>query len=98
LSLGKGMAGKYWREAASLMLVIRNGISRTSSDFKVLMMKRSSKSKFMPNACVFPGGVVDSADFHNDWLHLLEDHNVDSLPQWTSQSQRPMIYEVGTIS
>ena len=31
-------------------------------DYSVLMLKRSSKSKFMPNAFVFPGGVLSSSD------------------------------------
>ncbi|KAJ8248980.1 hypothetical protein GJAV_G00229850 [Gymnothorax javanicus] len=37
-------------------------------DYKVLCLKRSSKSRFMPNAYVFPGGVVEPADFSSDWL------------------------------
>jgi len=32
------------------------------SDYRVLMVKRSSRSKFMPSAHVFPGGVVDAED------------------------------------
>ena len=31
-------------------------------DYRVLMLQRSSRSKFMPNAFVFPGGVVDQGD------------------------------------
>jgi len=39
-------------------------------NFKTLMLTRSAKSKFMPNALVFPGGVVDEADFDPKWLQL----------------------------
>ena len=35
------------------------------------MMKRSSKSKFMANAVVFPGGICDQADFSPIWEPLL---------------------------
>ena len=39
-------------------------------DYRVLMVKRSSKSKFMPNAYVFPGGVVAEADTSGSWLEV----------------------------
>ncbi|XP_039990795.1 nucleoside diphosphate-linked moiety X motif 19 [Xiphias gladius] len=41
-------------------------------DYDVLMLKRSSKSGFMPNAYVFPGGVVDSSDFSSEWLDIFK--------------------------
>ncbi|KAM9817686.1 acyl-coenzyme A diphosphatase NUDT19 [Neosynchiropus ocellatus] len=41
-------------------------------DYDVLMLKRSSKSGFMPNAYVFPGGLVDSSDFSSEWLDVFE--------------------------
>nr|XP_046239204.1 nucleoside diphosphate-linked moiety X motif 19 [Scatophagus argus] len=41
-------------------------------DYDVLMLKRSSKSGFMPNAYVFPGGMVDSSDFSSDWLDIFK--------------------------
>lgn len=41
-------------------------------DYDVLVLKRSGKSGFMPNAYVFPGGVVDSADFSSDWLDVFK--------------------------
>lgn len=77
------MAGKkVWRDAATLILTakvptrktttIGPGLSVTGSDssyfdYNLLMLKRSSKSKFMPNAFVFPGGVVSLADFAAGW-------------------------------
>lgn len=39
-------------------------------DYNILLLKRSGKSKFMPNAYVFPGGVVDSSDFSSEWLDV----------------------------
>lgn len=39
-------------------------------DYNILLLKRSGKSKFMPNAYVFPGGQVDSSDFSTEWLDV----------------------------
>ncbi|XP_077375992.1 acyl-coenzyme A diphosphatase NUDT19 [Festucalex cinctus] len=41
-------------------------------DYNVLLLKRSSKSGFMPNAYVFPGGMVDSSDFSSEWLDVFK--------------------------
>lgn len=41
-------------------------------DYDVLMLQRSSKSGFMPNAYVFPGGLVDSSDFSSEWLDIFQ--------------------------
>ena len=57
------------------------------------MMKRSAKSKFMPNACVFPGGVVDAADCNPGWNNYLLKFKPD-LPTWTAKQPPPMIYKV----
>jgi len=80
------MAGilKYWREAATLILVAKNGqrLSVMSAlgnnktetppvyDYDILMLKRSSKSKFMPSLYVFPGGISHDSDFSKDWLDV----------------------------
>ena len=85
------MAGKYWREAATLLLVSPKNSS--GSPFNVLMMKRSAKSKFMPNACVFPGGVVDAADCNPGWNNYLLKFK-PKLPTWTAKQPPPMIYKV----
>ena len=45
------------RDAATLILVERDG-----SSLKVLMGRRHSGHKFMPDKFVFPGGAVDPAD------------------------------------
>ncbi|KAM6943632.1 acyl-coenzyme A diphosphatase NUDT19 [Xenentodon cancila] len=41
-------------------------------DYDVLLLKRSSKSGFMPNTYVFPGGMVDSSDFSCEWLDMFK--------------------------
>lgn len=41
-------------------------------DYDVLMLQRSSKSGFMPNAYVFPGGLVDTSDFSSEWLDIFQ--------------------------
>lgn len=45
---------------------------RSEFDYEVLLLKRSGKSGFMPNAYVFPGGLVDSSDFSSDWLQVFK--------------------------
>ncbi|KAM3625023.1 uncharacterized protein V6R79_005791 [Siganus canaliculatus] len=44
----------------------------SSFDYDVLLLKRSSKSGFMPNAYVFPGGMADSTDFSSEWLDIFK--------------------------
>ena len=36
-------------------------------DYRILMLERNSKSKFMPSAFVFPGGAVGNHDFSQEW-------------------------------
>lgn len=45
---------------------------KSSFDYDVLMLKRSGKSGFMPNAYVFPGGLVDPSDFSSEWLEVFK--------------------------
>ncbi|XP_004067439.1 nucleoside diphosphate-linked moiety X motif 19 [Oryzias latipes] len=45
---------------------------RSRFDYDVLLLKRSAKSGFMPNAYVFPGGVLDPSDFSGDWLDIFK--------------------------
>uniref|UniRef100_A0A3Q3VQW4 Acyl-coenzyme A diphosphatase NUDT19 n=1 Tax=Mola mola TaxID=94237 RepID=A0A3Q3VQW4_MOLML len=70
---------KHWKEAATLILAAGHRLRRTHTppascfDYDVLMLKRSSKSGFMPNAYVFPGGMLDSSDFSSEWLDIFKD-------------------------
>lgn len=62
-----------WKEAASLVLMALKKKPYTSLfNYKILMLKRSGKSSFMPNGYVFPGGTVDAVDASNKWLSLFE--------------------------
>ncbi|XP_017274170.1 nucleoside diphosphate-linked moiety X motif 19 [Kryptolebias marmoratus] len=76
---------RHWKEAATLILAAghrlgADNLSRTPRvggdasrfEYDVLLLKRSSKSGFMPNAHVFPGGMVDSSDFSSDWLDIFK--------------------------
>jgi len=76
---------KVWRDAASLILTARtkqkptnmlNGDWSNIFDYQVLMLKRSSKSKFMPNAYVFPGGVISKSDLSKDWVDFFHVNGV----------------------
>ncbi|XP_040427244.1 nucleoside diphosphate-linked moiety X motif 19 isoform X2 [Cygnus olor] len=67
---------RHWREAATLLLpagtAARPGRSALGPcDYEVLLLQRSSRSGFAPGAHVFPGGVVEAADFSAAWLGLL---------------------------
>ncbi|KAL8590575.1 hypothetical protein ACOMHN_011011 [Nucella lapillus] len=77
---------KNWREAATLILAHcpKNRFPREINPLavdalkqtpkkdalEVLALKRSSKSSFMPNLYVFPGGTADNADFSHNWLSM----------------------------
>lgn len=67
---------RHWREAASVLLAAgtpgrRSPCPLGPCDYEVLFLQRSSRSGFMPNAHVFPGGLVEAADFSAEWLRLL---------------------------
>lgn len=64
-----------WKEAASLIILAANDNNETSSaefDYKLLMVKRSSRSSFFASAFVFPGGQVELSDFDLKWYQLFE--------------------------
>ena len=61
-----------WRNSATLLLASRvSAPSSSRFDYNLLMLKRSTKSKFMPNAYVFPGGVSEKSDFDPLWKDIL---------------------------
>ncbi|XP_042170306.1 nucleoside diphosphate-linked moiety X motif 19-like [Oncorhynchus tshawytscha] len=45
---------------------------RSVFDYEVLLLKRSGTSGFMPNAYVFPGGLLDPSDFSSEWFDLFQ--------------------------
>ncbi|XP_062996988.1 acyl-coenzyme A diphosphatase NUDT19 [Elgaria multicarinata webbii] len=66
---------RHWREAATVLLAAGGSCRRPGGafDYELLLLRRSPRSSFLPSAHVFPGGVVDAADFSPDWLRLLPD-------------------------
>ena len=60
---------KTWRDSAALLLIARQANSH--GKYKILMLKRTPKSKFMPSAYVFPGGVSSATDFSQEWTNIL---------------------------
>ncbi|RDD41095.1 Nucleoside diphosphate-linked moiety X motif 19 [Trichoplax sp. H2] len=55
---------------ASTLILISPSNGKPHSQYETLLLKRSSKSSFMPNACVFPGGKVEDTDFSEQWRDL----------------------------
>jgi len=47
---------------ASTVVLMRAGANGNKSGFEVLLVRRSSKSAFVPSAYVFPGGKVETDD------------------------------------
>ena len=62
------------RNAASLVL-----LKEYNNDVKVLLGKRSNKTRFMPGAWVFPGGVLDKNDFKIKKIKYLNKNIVKKL-------------------
>jgi len=63
------------RPASTVLLAARIGADalaggKNKFDYKLLLVKRSSKNRFMPNAHVFPGGVVESSDNDPKWAKM----------------------------
>lgn len=76
---------KAWRESASLLILAKKPQSSQNTagskfNYDVLVQKRSTGSKFMANAIVFPGGVIEKADGRRNWLDLYRKLGVD-LPR-----------------
>ncbi|XP_077982470.1 acyl-coenzyme A diphosphatase NUDT19-like [Glandiceps talaboti] len=57
---------KPWREAATLFVAAALGRKVGGFNYRVLLLKRHSKATF-GDTYVIPGGVIDKADFSNDW-------------------------------
>uniref|UniRef100_A0A8C5S2X7 Acyl-coenzyme A diphosphatase NUDT19 n=1 Tax=Laticauda laticaudata TaxID=8630 RepID=A0A8C5S2X7_LATLA len=67
------MTSRPWREAATLLLAAGGGRPPRPSafDYRLLLLRRSARSAFLPRAQVFPGGVAEAADFSPAWRELL---------------------------
>ena len=96
--------GGYWREAATVILVTKTPafskqtaaattagltvLSRLQFNYKVLLLKRSGGSSFMPELHVFPGGTISDADFDAKWTHLYERYIKKSFSDIASSFQQ----------
>ena len=70
-------------------------------DYSTLMLKRSSRSKFMPNAFVFPGGVLSASDTSEDWVTLYKalGYNEDDLTELVLKDvDRPLLMSKADVS
>lgn len=63
------------RNAASLILAAKSPFSTGNANFKILCLKRSSSSGFMPNNYVFPGGNISESDGDIEWLKIFKNFN-----------------------
>ena len=63
--------GGFWREAATIILAAKCK-PPSNFNYKILMLKRSQRSKFLPETQVFPGGAISNADFDPRWHDLFK--------------------------
>lgn len=67
---------RNWREAATLVIVAHDPPvpqkEHLTYDYRLLLLQRSNRSRSFPGVSVFPGGVVDDADFSQNWLELFK--------------------------
>ncbi|XP_027676908.2 nucleoside diphosphate-linked moiety X motif 19 isoform X1 [Chelonia mydas] len=91
LHAGMNTQLRHWREAATLLLAARCGAPARPVrsllgpfDYEMLLLQRSPRSGFLPSVHVFPGGLLEAADFSADWLGLLP-----ALPRCGLGSVRP---------
>ncbi|XP_006887897.1 PREDICTED: nucleoside diphosphate-linked moiety X motif 19, mitochondrial [Elephantulus edwardii] len=70
-----------WRRAASVVLVTRwprpgpGAPPPPAEDFRLLLLQRSQRQRFLPGAHVFPGGLREAADRSADWQRLFAPHH-----------------------
>lgn len=113
------MSSPPWKEASSLIIVSKAALtdkvnrnssatanqwnSSVTSDYRLMMVKRSGLSSFMASAFVFPGGVVEVADYSPKWWQLfqklgLTSHDLDVFSSCIVGPRPPMITEPLAIS
>ncbi|GFY44166.1 nucleoside diphosphate-linked moiety X motif 19 [Trichonephila inaurata madagascariensis] len=103
-----------WREAASVMIVVRTSlqelvgnnlasmmnrarssnqqpVSKNHCDYRLLMVKRSGLSSFMANAYVYPGGLVEIADYSPRWYDVFRARGISkgSLKEFGNRVKGP---------
>ncbi|KAK3852148.1 hypothetical protein Pcinc_041253 [Petrolisthes cinctipes] len=99
------MAGKAWKEAASLLIIGKalqlgtkkscEGPGVVNADYRVVFLKRSTKNSFLPNMYVFPGGAVESSDFSSAWLDVFNKcgYSESKLKEIRTDAPPPRLYK-----
>ena len=89
------MAKIPWKESATMMLVAKKKATEIKSAFnyKVLMLRRSGKSQFMPNMYVYPGGKIADSDFDRKWSEVFKTFGQISVEEIidTKRANRPLL-------
>ncbi|XP_023032198.1 uncharacterized protein LOC111518767 isoform X2 [Drosophila willistoni] len=78
-----------YRPSASLILAAQDDSSK-AYDFNLLLIKRSERTSYTLNHCVFPGGGFDvESDESSDWLNYFQSFgiNQDHLTQLRCKDQ-----------
>jgi len=92
---------KSWRISSSILLVAKTAfvpcVSNNSFNYKLLSIKRSVKSKFMPGISAFPGGSLSKADCSKDWMSLYKSFgfNSSAFDKLNLTENRPKIFDQG---
>ncbi|XP_064549136.1 acyl-coenzyme A diphosphatase NUDT19 [Drosophila montana] len=67
------------RQSASLILLAKDNSSAPSCyDYNALLFTRHSKSSFMPDSSVFPGGVCEAVDSSPAWLKHFQRYDINA--------------------
>jgi len=77
--------------ASSSLCLVRNG----AAGIEVLMAQRNHQARFMPGAWVFPGGVVDDADWSAQAAAALDGLHDDAQQGWLAAALRETVEETG---
>jgi 8-oxo-dGTP pyrophosphatase MutT (NUDIX family) len=80
------------RPAATVML-----LRPDAAGFAVYMLRRSARSRFVPDAYVFPGGAVDEADRRLAASHGVRGSAGPSSPELAVAALREMFEEAGIL-
>ncbi|XP_065068583.1 acyl-coenzyme A diphosphatase NUDT19-like [Rhopilema esculentum] len=73
-----------------------NNYNSKTNDYSLLMLKRHSQSNFMANRFVFPGGVIDKADYCDQWIDIFgaQGHSRNELFElYKNVAKRPPMFE-----
>ena len=82
-------------------MIMNESKKMLNSNYQVLMCKRSSKSKFMADAFVFPGGIYDTSDCSKEWINCFnkygngKDYKQVILP---SDIPRPLLIQNSSVN